>query len=207
MGFYIPAEEAKKASAFPPGTGYHEVTIIALTPQDKRDKKGNNSYRCQFAFDNGARSNVFGSLPFEPDGSFVPAVAQLSQADRDKKVKGMVGALKEIFLSAGITEDYIEAEGMDTDHLEGRKAYIGWLGRPEDAPEGVKAYGDVDSWISKENFERYVAAGKVPEDNRQYPWRASDSTGSARAKSADDNLPAPPPPARSSNRLPPPRRS
>ncbi len=192
MSFYIPAEVTKAVNtgSLPPGTGYYAVEITKFEDRGVLDRQGNFSYFIHLKFPDGATTREIGSCPFNADGEMAPALAQMSEDARNGKIAGMVGALKRVALSSGITEDYLAENGLNTDHLVSRTAYIAWLGRPEDTPKGTKAYGEVKAFIGKEAFDAYEAKGDKPEDTRQFPWRreASASVSPSNTKA----MPAPP---------------
>jgi len=211
-GYIIPAEHAAMAGNFPPGTGYECVEITEFKDTGKLDKKGNSRYEVSLRFDNGGSTKVFGSLPYDEEGNLLPAVAAMSKKDQDAKIMGMVSAVKAICYSAGFTDEYMGENGVATDHLVGRSAYIAWLGRPDDTPQGVKAYGDVKDFITKAQYDKHIAAGDVPEDNRTFAWRdggnATSSGGPTNpTNGAAASAPLPPPPPTGGARrgpLPPP---
>lgn len=193
MSFFIPADESKKARALPPDTGYYAVTIAKIEKEAKMDKKQNFRFRCFLRFENSAETSVWFSLPFDEEGNYAPGVQALSELDRDKKIAGMVGALKEICYSVGWTDEYMDENGISSEHLVGSTAHIAWLGRPDDVPEGKKAYGDVDAFITKDQYDDFVAKGMMPADNRQFPWRASETRATTSSSEAGGRkIPAPP---------------
>jgi hypothetical protein len=211
MAFYIPAETAAAVSAggFPPGTGRYPVKITKFEDRGVLDGKGNFSYFIHMAFADGSTNKEIGSCPFDAGGNLAPALAALSEEDRNKKINGMVGALKRVAISAGITEDYMAENGLNTEHLEERTAYIEWLGRPDDVPTGVKAYGEVRAFITKEAYDAAEEKGIELKDTRTFPWRrgpagagAGAGAGGGAAKPAGAKLPPPPPSGRA--KLPPP---
>ncbi len=196
MGFYIPAETAAAVGTgnLPPGTGYYAVEITKFEDRGVLDRQGNFSYFIHLKFEDGATTREIGSCPFDAEGNMAPALAAMDEDTRNKKIGGMVAALKRVALSSGITEDYMAESGLNTDHLVGRTAYIAWLGRPEDTPKGTKAYGEVKAFISKDLFDNYQAKGEKPEDTRQFPWRrAAASQGSSTGSGGGSKMPPPPP--------------
>ena len=210
MSFYIPAAVAASVNAggFPPGTGYYPVEVTQVEDRGVTDKQGNYSYFIHLKFLDGSTTRSIGSCPFNAEGELAPALAAMDKVTQDKKVGGMVGALKRVAVSCGITEEYMAENGLSTVHLVGRTAYIEWLGRPEDTPKGVKAYGDIKNFINKDVYEKYTEAGAKPEDTRQFPWRrnagVNNPSGGAShtANNAGSALPPPPPAGRA--KLPPP---
>lgn len=211
MGFFIPAEVANSTSAFgslPPGTGYYPVTITQVEDRCTTDSKGNYSFFIHIQFPDGASTKSIGSIPFDSQGNPTQALMALSEGERKKKIDGLVGRLKSVFISAGL-EEYIKENGMDTDHLVNRTAYVEWLGRPEDTPPGVKAYGDIKNWMTPEAFAA-LPEGAEPSDTRVFPWRSGAAAQSsarpaqpAQAAAAPAR-PAAPPPRPTAARLPPP---
>jgi hypothetical protein len=202
MSFFIPAEiaSAVNTGALPPDTGYYPVEIIKFEDRNVLDRQGNYSYFIHLKFPDGSTTREIGSCPFNAEGVMAPALAALSEDARKAKIGGMVGALKRVALSAGITEDYMAEHGLSTDYLVGREAYIAWLGRPSDTPKGVKAYGTPKAFILKEAYEAHEAKGEKPEDHREFPWRRA----AAAAPAAGSTKPMPAPPKR--NGFPPPPR-
>lgn len=179
MSFYIPAEVAEKvnAGALPPGTGYYAVKITKFEDRGVKDRQGNYSYFIHLQFPDGSTTREIGSCPFNADGEMAPALTQMDEDTRNKKIGGMVAALKRVAYSAGITDEYMAEHGLNTDHLVDRTAYIAWLGRPDDVPQGAKVYGEVKAFIEKEAFDAYEAKGEVPSDTRDFPWRRGQARG------------------------------
>lgn len=203
MGFKIPKAvmSAVTANAPLPGTGYHRVTITKLEDRGKLDRQGNHSYFLHIRFEGGGTTREIFSMPYNEDGELAPALKAMDEEVRDRKIRGMCAGIKTIAKSAGITDEYMNENDFESDWLEGRDAYIAWLGRPTDTPKGVRAYGAVQSWLLKEAAEKKMADGEVPTDNRSFPWR-TQSAGPSNGASA---------PARSARpagrpSLPPPRR-
>lgn len=214
MGFVISAKTCTdvKAGARLPDTGYYKVKLTKFEDRGKTDSKGNFSYFLHMTFDeSGAKYRDIGSCPFGPDGEMASALLQLDEETRDKKIAGMVARLKIVAYSAGIDDDYMNENGLDTSWFEGREAYIAWLERPKDTPKGQRAYGEIADFITKEEFEAKVAAGAVPSDNRNFAWRRGNGGGNAPRNPAGSSANAggggkmpPPPPTGGSRPLPPP---
>ena len=199
MSFFIPAETAASVGTgnLPPGTGYYAVEIVEFEDRGVLDRQGNFSYFVHIKFPNGAITREIGSCPFDSDGNMAPALQAMDEQTRNKKISGMVAAIKRVALSSGITEDYMAENGLNTEHLVGRTAYIAWLGRPDDVPAGQRVYGEVKYFINKDQFDRHEEKGDTPEDTRQFGWRRNSKvTAPAMAK-----MPPPPP---SNSKFPPP---
>lgn len=211
MAFFIPAETVVSVSigGFPPSTGYFPVTITKFEDRGTKDKQGNYSYFIHLQFPDGSTTREIGSCPFDSDGKLAASLAAMGEDDRKKKINGMVGALKRVALSSGLTADYMAENGLATEYLEGRTAYIAWLGRPADVPAGQKVYGEVQNFITEEAFAAFEAKGTLPTDPRQFPWRRGTGQSSgggntaAPANAAGAKLP-PPPTSAGRAKLPPP---
>jgi len=205
MSFFIPAETAASVGTgnLPPDTGYYAVEITQFEDRGVLDRQGNFSYFIHLKFPNGATTREIGSCPFDGEGNMAPALQAMDEQSRNKKIGGMVAALKRVALSSGITEDYMAENGLNTEHLVGRTAYIAWLGRPKDTPQGVRAYGETKSFISHDEYEKATSEGKAPEDTRQFAWRRNTGNSAAANKSGGTKMP--PPPQRSAGFPPPPR--
>lgn len=206
MSFFIPAETAKSVGTgnLPPDTGYYAVEITQFEDRGVLDRQGNFSYFIHLKFPNGSTTREIGSCPFDSEGNMAPALQAMDEQSRNKKIGGMVAALKRVALSSGITEDYMAENGLNTEHLVGRTAYIEWLGRPKDTPQGVRAYGETKSFINQDVYEKATAEGKLPEDNRQFAWRRNTG-GSSSSANAGGGAKMPPPPPRAGGFPPPPR--
>ena len=211
MGFYVPAEVAGNTAAFgtfPPATCYTKVTITRVEDRGTTDSKGNYSFFVHVRFPDGSSTREIGSVPYDDKGKPTSALMALGEYERGNKIKVLVGKLKSIFLSAGIEDSYISENGMETDWLTDRTAYIEWLGRPEDVPRGTKGYGEIKAWMLKETFEA-LPDGAVPTDSRVFPWRKTGNAAPARKQAAA----APPraavaaPPPAAATAAPPPRPS
>ena len=124
--FYIPADTCKSVGAgnLPPGTGYYAVEIVQFEDRGVLDKQGNYSYFIHMKFDNGSTIRQIGSVPFDSDGELAPALRAMDEDTRNKKIGGMVAALKRVAISSGITEDYMAENGLPTEHLVGRTAEV-----------------------------------------------------------------------------------
>ena len=203
MSFYIPAETCKtvRTGGLPPGTGYYAVEITQFEDRGVLDRQGNYSYFIHLRFPDGGTTKEIGSLPFNSEGELAPALQAMDEQTRNKKIGGMVGALKRVALSTGITNEYMSENGLSTEHLVGRTGYIAWLGRPNDVPEGLRVYGELQDWLQKDRFDKLVAEGKQPVDNRQFHWRKGNNAPSNGAYGA--KMPAPPA-TRGNDKLPPP---
>lgn len=206
MPFYIPAEVAEQvnAGALPPGTGYYEVEITKFEDRGVKDRQGNFSYFIHLQFPDGSSTREIGSCPFDSDGNMAPALEAMDEDTRKKKIGGMVAALKRVAYSAGITDEYMAENGLNTDHLVGRKAYIAWLGRPDDVPQGKKVYGEVKAFIEKGAYDLHMEKGAVPEDTRDFPWRRGQAQAQPRGGSGGGERKMAPPPKRGG--FPPPPR-
>lgn len=207
MSFFIPPEVAQSVSAgaLPPGTGYYEVEVTKFEDRGVRDRQGNYSYFIHLQFPDGSTTREIGSCPFDSDGVMAAALEALDEDTRKKKIGGMVAALKRVFYSSGIDDEYMNEHGMNTDHLIGRKAYIAWLGRPDDVPQGKKVYGEVKAFINKDAYDGYMAKGEQPKDTRQFPWRRGQSQGQQSGGDGGGARKMAPPPKRGG--FPPPPRN
>ena len=202
MSFFIPAETAASVGTgnLPPSTGYYPVEVVEFEDRGVLDRQGNYSYFIHIKFPNGAVTREIGSCPFDSEGNMAPALQAMDEQTRSKKISGMVAAIKRVALSSGITEDYMAENGLSTQHLVGRTAYIAWLGRPDDVPAGQRVYGEVKSFINKDEFEKHDASGDTPEDTRQFAWRRASKVNAPAATKMPPPPPTngkfPPPPAR-----------
>lgn len=204
MAFRIPKTimSSVSANAPLPGTGYYKVTITKLEDRGKLDRQGNYSYFIHVRFENGATTREIFSMPFDENGELAPALRAMDEEVRNRKIGGMVSNFKMVAKSAGITDEHMNDNDFESDWLEGRDAYIAWLGRPTDTPQGVRAYGAVKAWLLKEDAEKKIADGEILQDTRNFPWRTQQqSTGPSNGMSST-------PSARPSGRpsLPPPPR-
>jgi hypothetical protein len=204
MGFRIPKEVMSSitAAAPLPGTGYYKVAITKLEDRKKLDRQGNHSYFIHIRFEGGGTTREIFSMPYNKDGELAPALKAMDEEVQRGKIVGMLKPIKGIAKSAGITDEYMDENDFESDWLEGRDAYIAWLGRPTDTPQGVRAYGAVKAWLLKEVAEKKIADGEILQDTRNFPWRTQQqSTGPSNGMSST-------PSARPSGRpsLPPPPR-
>ena len=205
MAFRIPKTimSSVNANAPLPGTGYHKVTITKLEDRGKLDRQGNYSYFIHVRFEHGATTREIFSMPFDENGELAPALRAMDEEVRNRKIGGMVSNFKSVAKSAGITDEYMAENDFESDWIEGRDAYIAWLGRPTDTPQGVRAYGAVKSWLLKEAAEKKIADGEILQDTRSFPWRTQQSAGPSNGASSPSRAarPAgrpslPPPPRR-----------
>ena len=199
MSFFIPAETAASVGTgnLPPGTGYYPVEVVEFEDRGVLDRQGNFSYFIHIKFPNGAITREIGSCPFDSEGNMAPSLQAMDETTRNKKINGMVAAIKRVALSSGITEDYMAENGLSTQHLVGRTAHIAWLGRPDDVPQGQRVYGEVKSFLSKDQFDSHESKGDKPEDTRQFAWRRQSKVSAPAAA----KMPPPPP---SNGKFPPP---
>lgn len=204
MSFYIPAEDASKVGALPPGTGRYEVIIDDVVAEDKTDRNGCWRYRVDVRFENGGRGRAWFGSPCDEDGNFSRQLLAMDEQTRSSKVNGYIAAIKDICYSAGLSDEYMNEHGISSDHLPGRTAYIEWLGRPEDTPKGTKAYGDIGTWLTKDVFDRREERGDEVKDNRTFAWRANSGSGGSDATSSENKRELPPPPGKKGGKLPPP---
>lgn len=204
MSFFVPAKAAQAANAFPPDTGRYPVTILGFESQNRTDRNGCPRYAAKIKFPNGGTASVFCGVPFDESGDLVPALAALDATTQANKVNFYVGQIKEIAYSAGFTDEYMNENGIPSDHLVGRTAHIEWLGRPNDVPKGVKAYGDVKAFLTPEQFTAATTSGQPVVDERTFAWRQTTEKAPSAGSKVENGRDLPPPPARSSKKLPPP---
>lgn len=201
MKFHVPAAAAEAATAFPPETGRYPVTLLEFEDNGKTDRNGVPRPALVFKFPNGATARAFLSVPFDDDGNVVPSLAAMDDKTRNNKLNFYVEQIKEVAYSAGFDDAYMNEHGIPSEFMLGKTAYVEWLGRPDDVPQGIKAYGDLKGWLTPAEYEQKKS--DPLEDPRTFAWRTSTAPVT-NGGSASGGRELPPPPPKGNKKLPPP---
>lgn len=149
MSFMIPGEmitavAAKGAGA--PETGYYKAKVASIKPHPTRQ----TSRRIELSFETGFQTHGWLNSPYDAQGNLVPGMTE-------NQIKGMVGAIKALFLSAGYTNEQM-AQGVTQEWLIGREVYLEW----HNGKDLGSQYGEIDSYLTPERYAQYMEQGKKP---------------------------------------------
>lgn len=149
MSFMIPGDvmtsvAARGAGA--PDTGYYKAKVAGIKPHPTRK----TSRRIELDFETGFQTHGWLNSPYDAQGNLLPGLTE-------QQVKGMVGAIKAVFLSAGYTNEQM-AQGVTQEWLIGREVYVEW----HNGRDLGSQYGEIDSYLTPERYEQYMEQGKKP---------------------------------------------
>lgn len=149
MSFMIPGDvmtsvAARGAGA--PETDYYAAKIVSIKPHPTRK----TSRRVELSFETGFQTHDWMNSPYDAQGNLLPGLSE-------QQVKGMVGAIKAVFLSAGYSNEQM-AQGVTQEWLVGRDVYVEW----HNGKDLGSQYGEIDSYLTTERFEKYKEEGKKP---------------------------------------------
>ena len=149
MSFMIPGDvmtsvAARGAGA--PDTGYYKAKVAAIKPHPTRK----TSRRIELDFETGFQTHGWLNSPYDAQGNLLPGLTE-------QQIKGMVGAIKAVFLSAGYTNEQM-AEGVTQEWLIGREVYVEW----HNGKDLGSQYGEIDGDLTPERYEQYMEQGKKP---------------------------------------------
>lgn len=147
--FHIPGDVVSSVTAFgagAPPSGYYSATIENVQKHPTRA----TSRRMNLKFEGGFTTLEWLNSPYDENGNKAPNLS-------DKQVRGMVAAIKTVFISAGYTNDDM-ANGITDDWLNDRTVYLEWHA----AKDLGAQYGRIAKFINKEVFDAKRAADEKP---------------------------------------------
>jgi len=187
--FMIPGDVITKTAAFgspPPATGYYTATIDEIKPH----KSKASSRQVFVTFETGFSCFGWMNVPFDSNGNQLPGLS-------DKQVRGMVGATKSWFISAGFTNEQMK-DGVSDDWLVGKTIHVEW----HSADDLGAQYGELQMPLPKSVFDKHIAEGRKPsiagagnDTPVNNPGKVAAKANGAGKPSNGGGVKLPPPPA------------
>ena len=146
--FQIPGEIITSVTALgggAPPSGYYAAKIEKIEPHPSRA----TARRMTLSFQ-GFSCTDWLNTPYDVEGK---AIAGLNE----KQVRGMVAAIKSVFLSAGYSNEQM-SQGISDDWLIDKSVWLEWHA----AKDLGATYGKIDRYITQVSFDTFQADGSKP---------------------------------------------
>jgi len=147
--FLIPGDIITKVSALgagAPDTGFYKATITEISAHPSRPR----SRKMQMTFDTGFGVFDWLNTPYDVNGVLDPSL-------KEKQWRGMVGATKSVFESAGFTNEQMK-DGVTDDWLIGREVVVEW----HSATDLGAKYGELQGYLTAKTYEKALEEGRKP---------------------------------------------
>ena len=169
--FMIPGDvitSVASLGASAPETGYYKAKVTGMVKHPTRA----TSRKLELVLENGFSTFSWLNSPYDENGNLQPGL-------QDRQVRGMVGAIKSVFESAGFTNDQMK-EGVTDEWLVGKEVHLEW----HSAKDLGAQYGEIAGFIRPGTFKGFKAEGTKPAI-------ASKSAAPAKAAARPAAAPAP----------------
>lgn len=147
--FMIPGDAITSVSslgASAPETGYYKAKVTGVVKHPTRA----TSRKMEILVENGFSTFSWLNSPYDENGNLQPGL-------QDRQVRGMLGAIKSVFESAGYTNDQM-AQGVTDEWLVGKDVYLEW----HSAKDLGAQYGEIAGYLRPATFEGFKASGTKP---------------------------------------------
>ena len=140
------ASSPTSLGASAPETGYYKARVTGIIKHPTRA----TSRKMEILVENGFATFSWLNSPYDESGNLQPGL-------QDRQVRGMLGAIKSVFESAGYTNDQM-AQGVTDEWLVGKDVYLEW----HSAKDLGAQYGEIAGYLRPATFEGFKASGTKP---------------------------------------------
>ena len=147
--FMIPGDvitSVASLGASAPETGYYKAKVTGMVKHPTRP----TSRKLEYVLENGFSTFYWLNSPYDENGNLQPGL-------QDRQVRGMVGAIKSVFESAGFTNDQM-AQGVTDEWLIGKEVYLEW----HSAKDLGAQYGETQGFLRPGTYKQYMTDGAKP---------------------------------------------